>query len=874
MQTTGSVTMSHVSNQTTIPEAYHLTGIDNYGSWAFRMKNILQRDGLYDFCITPPSNPVTDAERKGRQATMSAINSSVKGGVALKLLKRYSEPHDCWTSLKSRYESDCTERQMLLIDKFFTIRKTGSMDEYLADVKEAADQMEEVEVGLPEKVVVYHTIKNLPKEYDTVKQVILGAKPQPSYLELESRLLNEEMARKQDSSHERDSEALAVNFRSGSRRFSWRGGPMHQGGRSTNHGYNSGGQRGPHSSSVFNHHSRGGYNSGSSSGGGSNWGGSNWGGSPNSNWSGSASNQDYPNRFQHKPDHRPKPEALEQELRSLIGKVKDLEFKLQCEEKDRKKRNQPSQVHNVEAEYAPEEPIEGDGITDECQEDDGYASQVVDAYLTEVNHVDIQPASTAWYLDSGASNHVTGSSSVFLSMSPSHGTKITSAGGHSHDVTGTGDVAIRLPNGEIQKVTHVLYSPGIMKNLLSVGFLADKGFRIEFSQSTCTISNQDGQPIATASRESRNGLYRLVGETLTDCSEIDSSQEIHAMSCTSNNRSSVALWHRRLGHFHSQGLRRMISAGAVKGMPKLTISNSTCMQCLKGKQSRKAIPKQRTTDTTGILQLVHSDIAGPFRTRSLGGSLYFITFIDDFSKKTWVYFLNSKSECFQTFRSFHQEVEKTTGQKLLILRTDNGGEYTSKEFSSYCSKRGIKRQFSQPYTPQHNGVAERKNRTLLDIVRCFLLDGDLPGRLWAEAVRAACIVTNLRPSKRTPDRTPDELFTGIKPNLSNLRAFGSLAYVYNTSPTRGKLEPRSRPCIHLSFDQQVKGFRCFDPALNKIIISKDVQILEKSPPILNPEPSASTSPHVPISGPLLFFFPDPRSLLTFTFIHFATSFSA
>jgi hypothetical protein len=363
--------MSHVSNQTTIPEAYHLTGIDNYGSWAFRMKNILQRDGLYDFCITPPNNPVTEAERKGRQAAMSAINSSVKGGVALKLLKRYSEPHDSWTLLKSRYESDCTERQMLLIDKFFTIRKTGSMDEYLADVKEAADQMEEVEVGLPEKVVVYHAIKNLLKEYDTIKQVILGAKPQPSYLELESRLLNEEMARKQDSSHERDSETLAVNFRSGSRRPFWRGGPMHQGGRSTNHGHrDSGGQRGTHSSSVFNHHSGGGYNNGNPFGGGSNWGGSNQGGS---NWSGS-SNQDYPNRFQHKQDHRPKPESLEQELRSLIGKVKDLEFKLQCEEKDRKKRNQPSQVHNVEVEYTPDEPIEGDSIINECQEDDGYAS--------------------------------------------------------------------------------------------------------------------------------------------------------------------------------------------------------------------------------------------------------------------------------------------------------------------------------------------------------------------------------------------------------------------------------------------------------------------------------------------------------------------
>jgi hypothetical protein len=147
---------------------------------------------------------------------MSAINSSVKGGIALKLLKRYSEPFDCWTSLKSRYESDSTARQMLLIDKFFTIRKSYSMDEYLADIKEAADQMEEVDVGLPEKVIVYHILKNLPRDYNTIKQVILNERKPPSYLELESRLLNEEMARKQDGSQESDTEALVLTYHNNS----------------------------------------------------------------------------------------------------------------------------------------------------------------------------------------------------------------------------------------------------------------------------------------------------------------------------------------------------------------------------------------------------------------------------------------------------------------------------------------------------------------------------------------------------------------------------------------------------------------------------------------------------------------------------------
>ena len=198
---------------TSIPELYHLTWIENYSSWSFRMKNVLMRDGLFLYCSVPPNPFMEDVERKGRQAALSAISGSIKGDVALKLLKRYSDPFHCWSSLKSRYESDGTARQMSLIDKFFSIRKHGSMDAYLADMKEAADQMEEVEVGLLEKVIVYHTLKNLPSEYDMLKQLILHERRSPSYLELEARLLNEEISRKNCSQEQ--SEALAASHRGG-----------------------------------------------------------------------------------------------------------------------------------------------------------------------------------------------------------------------------------------------------------------------------------------------------------------------------------------------------------------------------------------------------------------------------------------------------------------------------------------------------------------------------------------------------------------------------------------------------------------------------------------------------------------------------------
>jgi hypothetical protein len=254
---------------------------------------------------------------------------------------------------------------MLLIDKFFTIQKTGSMDEYLADVKEAADQMEEVDVGLPEKVIVYHTLKNLPKEYDMIKQVILNERKPPSYLELESRVLNEEMARRQDGAHGSDAEALAVTYRQSNSRRPYSRGLMNQGGRSGSSyqgSYGSGGPRGSHYSSGIHQSSySGGFNSNSGGGSHRNY-QSRWhqGNFDARSSSGSQHRQSHDNFNRHRQsqDARYKLDSLEQELRSIISKVKDLENKLQREDNDHRRRSSPSQIHNVETDQADEEHFE------------------------------------------------------------------------------------------------------------------------------------------------------------------------------------------------------------------------------------------------------------------------------------------------------------------------------------------------------------------------------------------------------------------------------------------------------------------------------------------------------------------------------------
>ena len=153
-------------------------------------------------------------------------------------------------------------------------------------------------------------------------------------------------------------------------------------------------------------------------------------------------------------------------------------------------------------------------------------------------------------------------------------------------------------------------------------------------------------------------------------------------------------------------------------------------------------PTQGGTCATQLLELIHSDVNGPMRTTSHGGAKYFVTFIDDFSRKTFVYFMKQKSEVLDHFKIFKALVEKQTGFEIQKLRSDNGGEYTSKAFKQFCEQHGIERQFSTPYTPQQNGVAERKNRTLFESARCMLQHKQPSNAWWAEAINTARYVLN------------------------------------------------------------------------------------------------------------------------------------
>ena len=232
-----------------------------------------------------------------------------------------------------------------------------------------------------------------------------------------------------------------------------------------------------------------------------------------------------------------------------------------------------------------------------------------------------------------------------------------------------------------------------------------------------------------------------------------------------------------------------------------------CEPCTKGKHHRSPIP---TDGAKKPLDLIHTDVSGKLNAKSLGGAEYFLTFIDDKTRLTWVYLLKRKDEVFQRFVEWKAMVENSGGGKLKVLRSDNGGEYTAKQFQEYLKAEGVRHELTVPKTPQQNGVAERLNRTLVEMVRTMLIESNLDQRFWGEAMSTAVYLRNrspISPTKAVIGMTPHEALYGEKPNMRHLRAFGCASYPLIMKDERKKLDPVAKRCVLVGYGTEVKGYR-------------------------------------------------------------------
>jgi transposase InsO family protein len=320
----------------------------------------------------------------------------------------------------------------------------------------------------------------------------------------------------------------------------------------------------------------------------------------------------------------------------------------------------------------------------------------------------------------------------------------------------------------------------------------------------CTIKDQFQRTVVTVKKA--NGIYKLAVYVQANLMALNVSGD------------QSELWHQRLGHLNMHIVRKMIPV--LKGT-----SNIKCKSCFQGKMARVSFNTSNSRHNE-IFGLIHSDVCGPFEENAIGGYRYYVTFIDDKSRYTFVYLLRAKSEVFEKFKEFEALVKNKYMKSIKILRSDNGGEYMSKDFDNFLKSKGIEKQLSVAYTPQQNGVAERMNRTIVESARTMMIHANLSKSYWGYAVMNAVYVRNRCISRVLDGKSAFEIVEGKTPDLENLRVFGCVCYTHVPDEKRKKLDSKAEECIFLGLSNVSKACIVQDVFSKKIFKSRDVKFFE------------------------------------------------
>ncbi|KAJ0531909.1 putative RNA-directed DNA polymerase [Helianthus annuus] len=437
----------------------------------------------------------------------------------------------------------------------------------------------------------------------------------------------------------------------------------------------------------------------------------------------------------------------------------------------------------------------------------------------------------SWIPDSGASAHMTGELSLVFDSVPYTGTeRVVIGDGTSLAISHIGFAHLRLSSSTIT-LRHVLVVPGLAKNLLSITQLViDHPLTITFSHVGLIIQSLTGQLI----HHTRGSPYQLYSLT--------------AVAAVSRET-----WHSRLGH-PSDGVMARFSF--LRTLDKSMCSH--CVACSTSKSTR--LPFDSIVSHSIVpLHVIHCDIWGPSPVLSRDGYRYFITFIDDFSRFTWIYPLTHRSQAVDSFRHFKPLVENLFSCTIKHLQCDGAPELIHGPMARFLSESGIAYRISCPYTPPQNGVAERKNRHLSEVARALLFHSHLPKKFWYDAYATAAYLINRLPSPVIHYSSPFETLFGSSPDYSFLRTFGCLCYPFLGDTRMDKLSPKSIPCIFVGYAPSHLGYLCYDPHTSRTYTSRHVRFFETIFEIPRTSSVSSSSPSHVSSDSLPFFIPPPSS---------------
>jgi transposase InsO family protein len=282
-------------------------------------------------------------------------------------------------------------------------------------------------------------------------------------------------------------------------------------------------------------------------------------------------------------------------------------------------------------------------------------------------------------------------------------------------------------------------------------------------------------------------------------------------------------WHRRLAHVGMKNLHTLLKGEHVLGLTDVCFEKDRpCAACQAGKQVGNTHHSKNAMTTSRPLELLHMDLFGPVDYLSIGGSKYGLVIIDDFSRFTWVFFLQDKSETQGTLKRFLRKAQNEFELKVKTIRSDNGSEFKNLQVKKYLKEEGIKHEFSAPYTPQQNNVVERKNMSLIDMARMMLGEYKTPERFWSEVVNTACHAINRLYLHRLLKKNSYELLIGNKPNVSYFRVFGSKCYILVKKGRHSKFAPKDVEGFLLGYDSNTKAYRVFNKSSGLVEVSSDV----------------------------------------------------
>ncbi|GJQ90983.1 putative ribonuclease H-like domain-containing protein [Tanacetum coccineum] len=289
-------------------------------------------------------------------------------------------------------------------------------------------------------------------------------------------------------------------------------------------------------------------------------------------------------------------------------------------------------------------------------------------------------------------------------------------------------------------------------------------------------------------------------------------------------------WHRRLGHINFKIMNKLVKGNLVKGLPSKIFENDhSCVAYQKGKQHKASYKTKLVNSISKPLHMLHMDMFGPTNVKSLMKKSYCLVITDDFSRFSWVFFLATKAETSGILKTFITEIENQLDHKVKVIRSDNGTEFKNSIMNHFCEIKGIKREVNVARTPQQNGVAERKNRTLIEAARTMLVESKLPTTFWAEAVNTACYVLNRDLVIKPHNKTPYELIHGRPPLIDFMKPFGCPVTILNTRDHLGKFEGKADEGYFVGYSVVSKAMRVFNKRTRIVEETLNIRFLENLP---------------------------------------------